>query len=78
MVFEFLAIAGAGEQRRTELGILFQTGTPAWDLGALELVTDRWEPRFRISQGFLVARDRKTQVSLKGGILAHVNKWSRG
>ena len=78
MVFEFPAIAGAGEQRGTELGILFQIGTPVWDSGALELVTDCWEPHFRISQGFLVARDMKTQVSLKGGIFAYVNEWSRG
>lgn len=65
MVFEFPAMPGAGEQRGTELVIHFQIGTPAWDLGALELVTDCREPRFRISQGFLEARDRKTQVVLR-------------
>lgn len=49
----------AGRQSGTELVILSQTGTPAWDLGVLDLAADCWEPHFCISQGFLVARDSK-------------------
>ena len=76
MVYEFPAVPGAGGQRGMESVILSQTGTPAWDLRAFDLVANCWESHFCISQSFLVAG--KAQVNFKGGNLAHVTEWSRG
>lgn len=43
MVYEFPAVPGAGGQRGMESVILSQTGTPAWDLRAFDLVANCWE-----------------------------------